>query len=311
MLAKLRIDTEAAETVALSTVQGPCLASFVSSSSLVIGMVNLEPPKMESLQLRQLALSQSETCIESLSKNLADKSLASLTLPSLSLQKRDSESLTLTSWSFPIARLTLPSLSPTRDRFHSLTWHSLSLTKGNLQSLTLQSLSLIDENRFQRINFKEVSFEDGSEKELEENLAHTFLERRAGTNSFSKISLQEKKPPKEAKTNSFSSQSFRGILSLNLWWRIFLLCSFQLVCAALLLGTCSFRISFPNESLKSEELAAAYCKDSFAQHSLQQDELEAAYFRKSCEQHSLQQDELQKLIHKARRGQASFAASSR
>ena len=34
MLAKLRIDTEAAETVALSTVQGPCLASFVSSSSL-------------------------------------------------------------------------------------------------------------------------------------------------------------------------------------------------------------------------------------------------------------------------------------
>ena len=205
MLAKLRIDTEAAETVALSTVQSPCLASFVSSSSLVIGMVNLEPPKMESLQLRQLALSQSETCLESLSKNLADKSLASLTLPNLSLQRRDSESLTLTRWSFPIVSLTLPSLSRIRDRFHSLPLHSLSLTKGNSESLTLQSLSLIEENRFQTDNFKEDSFEDGSEKEFEESLAHTFLERRAGTNSFSKISLQEKKPPKEAKTNSFSS----------------------------------------------------------------------------------------------------------
>ena len=292
MLAKLRIDTEAAETVALSTVQSPCLASFVSSSSLVIGMVNLEPPKMESLQLRQLALSKSETCLESLSKNLADKSLASLTLSSLSLQRRDLESLTLTSWSFPIVGLTLPSLSRTRDRFHSLTLHSLSLTKGNSASLTLQSLRLIDENRFQTISFREDSFEDGSEKELDESLAHTFLERRAGTNSFSKISLQAKKPPKEAKTNSFSSQSFRGILSLNLWWRIFLLCSFQLVCAALFLRTCSFRISLPTESLQADQLEAAYFRSSFYRHSLQQGELVAAYGRKSFEQQSFQQDEL-------------------
>ena len=276
MLAKLRIDKEAAETVALSTVLGQGFAFSVSSSSLLVGMVNLEPPKMESLQLRQLALSKSESCFESLSKNLADKSLASLTLPSLSLERRTLDRLTLTSWSFPIVSLTLPSLSLTRDRFHSLTWPSLSLTKGNSKSLTLQSLSLIDENRFQRISFKEVSFEDGSEKEPEESLAHTFLERRAGTNSFSKTSLQEKKPPKEAKTNSFSSQSFRGILSLNLCWRIFLLCSFQLVCAALLLGACSFRISFHNESLQSEELAAAYCKDNLDQQSFQQDELELA-----------------------------------
>ena len=130
----------------LSTVQGPCLASFLSSSSLLVGMVNLEPPKMELLQLRQLALSKSETCLESLSKNLADKSLASLTLPSLSLQRSNLESLTLTSWSLPMDSLTLPSLSRTRDRFYSLTWHSFSLRKGNLQSLTLQSLSLTDEN---------------------------------------------------------------------------------------------------------------------------------------------------------------------
>ena len=55
MLAKLRINPEAAETGALLTVQGPCLASFLSSSSLWVGMVNLEPPKMEKPQLRQLA----------------------------------------------------------------------------------------------------------------------------------------------------------------------------------------------------------------------------------------------------------------
>ena len=61
MLAKLRIDTEAAETVALSTVQGPCLASFVSSSSLLVGMVAAKPSQMEKPQLRQLALSKSET----------------------------------------------------------------------------------------------------------------------------------------------------------------------------------------------------------------------------------------------------------
>ena len=148
MLAKLRIETEAAKTGALSTVRCFCLASFLSSSSLLVGMVNLEPPKMESLQLRQLALSKSESCFESLSKNLADKSLASLTLPSLSLERRTLESLTLISWSFPIVSLTLPSLSRTRDRFHSLTLHSLSLTKSNSPSLTLQSLSLIDENGF-------------------------------------------------------------------------------------------------------------------------------------------------------------------
>ena len=104
-------------------------ASFVPSSSLVVGMVTLEPP-MEKPQLRQLALS--ESCLESLSKNLADKNLASLTLPSLSLEKIDSESLTLCSLSFPMSK---------RDRCNSLTWRSLSLTEANLQSLTLDSWS--------------------------------------------------------------------------------------------------------------------------------------------------------------------------
>ena len=92
VLAKLRVNTGAAETLALSTELS--FASFVPSSSLVVGMVNLEPP-MEKPQLRQFALSKSETCNESLSKNLADKSLASLTLPSLSLQRSNYEELDL------------------------------------------------------------------------------------------------------------------------------------------------------------------------------------------------------------------------
>ena len=45
VLAKLRVNTGAAETLALSTVLS--FASFVPSSSLVIGMVILEPPNME------------------------------------------------------------------------------------------------------------------------------------------------------------------------------------------------------------------------------------------------------------------------
>ena len=54
VLAKLRLDTGAAETLALPTEL--CFVSLFSSSSLV-GMVSLEPP-MEEPQLRQLALSE-------------------------------------------------------------------------------------------------------------------------------------------------------------------------------------------------------------------------------------------------------------
>ena len=53
MLAKLRIDTEAAEILALSTVQGHCLASFGSSSSLLVGMVAAKPSPMAKPQLRK------------------------------------------------------------------------------------------------------------------------------------------------------------------------------------------------------------------------------------------------------------------
>ena len=303
VLAKLRINTGAAETLALSTVSS--FASFVPSSSLVVGMVCLAPP-MEKPQLRQLALS--ESCLESLSKNLADKSLASLTLPSLSLEKIDSESLTLCSLSLQMSK---------RDRFNSLTWRSLSLTEANLeslildswsfptdsltlynlsrqrdrfQSLILQSLSLNDANGFQRISFKEVSFENGSLKELEEHIAHQHDKKRAETSSFSEDSFEKDQlAEKRAKTNSFSTHSLqKRILSLQMCLPIFLFWSFHLAGAALLLTNCSFRIS-----LQPGELAAAYSRKSFDKQRLQQEELFIASSKMSFPQESMQQDELQ------------------
>ena len=276
MLAKLRV-TEAAEILALSTVRGQGLASLGSGSSLVVGMVAVEPPKMD--QLRQLALPKSvsnsfvRTCFGSLTRNFA-------------------KSLTVTSWSLPIDSLTLPSLSRTGDRFHSLTLHSLSLPRGNLESLTLQSLSSIDENCFQRISFKEVIFGKGSLEETDEGLAHKLAERRAGTNSFSNLAVRE------VGTNSFSNKSFaERVLSLQMRLKTSLFRSFQLTCAALLLGTYSVLMSFPNESLQSDELAAAYSRDSFQHQCIQQDELEVAYMHgpmraNQLQQHSLQQQEL-------------------
>ena len=292
VLAKLRINTGAAETLALPTEL--CFASFVPSSSLVVGMVSLELP-MEKPQLRQLALS--ESCFESLSKNLADRSLASLTLPSLSLEKIDSESLTLCSLSLPLSK---------GDRFSSLTEMSLSLTEANLeslifanwsfptgsltldnlsrkedrlQSLTLQSLSLNNENGFQRMSFKQVSLQDGSLKELEEHIANQHAKKRAETNSFSQESFRKDQlEDKRAKTNGFSTHSFpQRFLSLPMCFLIFLFGSFYLAGAALYLTTCSFKISLTTESLQQEELAAAYCNKSFQHESLQQDELQHAY----------------------------------
>ena len=122
MLAKLRVVTEAAESLALSTVRGQCLASFGSSyseTSFLVGMIAAEYPKMAQNQLRELDQiknlptdSFERTSFESLSRNLAeslaDQSFVSLTLPSLSLPR---DSLTLHSLSFPRASLTLHSLS--------------------------------------------------------------------------------------------------------------------------------------------------------------------------------------------------------
>ena len=86
MLAKLRINPGAAETGALSTVFGQWSAFFVSSSSLLVGMVAAKPSQMEKPQLRQLAFPKSvsfvRSCPESLSRNFADKRETSLTMSS-------------------------------------------------------------------------------------------------------------------------------------------------------------------------------------------------------------------------------------
>ena len=308
VLAKLRIDTGAAETLALPTEL--CFASFVPSSSLVVGMVSLELP-MEKPQLRQLALS--ESCNESLSKNLAERSLPSLTLPSLSLEKIDSDSLTLCSLSLPLSKgdrfssLTEKSLSLTEANLDSLifanwslptgslTLDNLSRTEDRLQSLTLQSLSLNHENGLPRMSFEQVSLQDGSLKELAEHIANQNDKKRAETNSFSQESFQKHQlENKRAKTNGFSTDSFsRRILSLRMCLLIFLLGSFYLTGSALYLTTCSFKISFPTDSLPADQLVAAY-RSIIQPISLQQQELAAAYSKKSFAQQSHQQEELWK-----------------
>ena len=168
MLAKLRVVTEAAETLALSTVRGQCLASFGSSSSFLVGMIAAEHPKMAQLQLRQLALpkivsdSFERTCFENLPRNFAE----SLTLPSLSLSRA------------------------------SLTLHSLSFPRGNLESLTLHSLSLIDENRLQRIIFKEGIFGDGSLEETAKNIEHRLAKGELGRTASPNIAFKKSFLPK-------------------------------------------------------------------------------------------------------------------
>ena len=149
-----------------------------------------------------------------------------------------------------------------------------------------------DENCFQKISFKEVSFEDRSLKELEEHIEHQHDKRRAETSSYSQDSFRKDQlAEKRAKTNSFSTHSLqKRILSLQMCLQIFLFWSLQLAGAALYLTNCSFRISLPTESLQPEELAAAYTKKSFAQQSHHQ---EKASSRMSFQQESMQQDELQ------------------
>ena len=274
VLAKLRIDTGAAETLALPTEL--CFASFVPSSSLVVGMVSLELP-MEKPQLRQLALS--ESCFESLTKNLADRSLCSLTVPSLSLEELDSESLTLCSLSLPLSK---------GDRFSSLTEMSLSLTEANLdslifsnwsfptgsltldnlsrkedrlQSLTLQSLSLNHEKGLPRISFKQVSLQDGSLKELVENKVHNLSAGGAETSSFPHFSFEKRMLAKEAGTNSFSQEPWPEDLELES-----VLANLSLMLSACM---CSFAFGkFFQNQLANSELTARRACSRLLQHEL-------------------------------------------
>ena len=282
-------------------------------------MVAVKPSQMEKLSPCQLAFPKSVSFVrsgpESLTRNFADSfamSLASLTWISLSFP---CDSLTLYSKSLERCNWTLHSLSQKVDRLPSLTLHSLRLATGILHSLilyswsfataslilyrlsfekdrlhrlTLQSLSLRKAHGFKPGSFKEESFDEGT-GELNKNLAHSKLDRRAGTNSFSKISLEQRSLAQEADKNSFEDSLTKMSLSLRMCLRIFLLGSFQLVCAALLVETSSFKISFSDRSFQQDQLVATY-PSSFNRTSLQPEELAAAYFKTSFQQHSFQQD---------------------
>ena len=97
----------------------------------------------------------------------------------------------------------------------------------------------------------------------------------------------------EAAKNSFEHSLTKMSLSLRTCLRIFLLGSFQLVCAALLVETSSFKISFSDRSLQQDQLVATYLS-SFNRSSLQPEELAAAYFSYSFQQHSFQKDSFHK-----------------
>ena len=277
LLAKLRIEKEAAETGALLSVFGQGLASLESRASFLVGMVALEQPPMAQLHPRQLVfLKPADSFTKSFQKR-SPKSLQSLTLQSLSLEKDQSDSLTLHSWSFATYSLYLDSLSLLQDSFRSLNGMSLSFQNCNSQSLilhsfhdkrdrlcslTLPSLSLIKRNCFTRMSFEQTSFEHGNLEELAENLAHQKLEKKAETKSFQSQSLMKAKLAQEAGTNSFKSFNQR-IWSLRMCLSLLLFCSFQYFSAALILGTCFCTSSFPKQSLQEEQLEAAYQLDQY------------------------------------------------
>ena len=158
----------------------------------------------------------------------------------------------------------MPSLSLQSNSFESLTLNSLSLSADSLDSLILPSCSLQSENAHS-LTLQSLSFTSDSLEEIEKKEAHSFVKGGAGTNSFSPDSLQEELSQleltaeiakSEAGTNSFTYKSFLDrILSLKRLLLTFLLVSFQLTCAALLLGT-----SYVTKSFQS--LSEQLCKSN-------------------------------------------------
>ena len=206
MLAKLRVLTEAAEIVALTTVRGQGLASFGFSSSLV-GGVTAETPAMAINQLRQLELANSD--YESFSRTCFERS--SLTLPSLSFPKSDQESFRPC---FKRQSLTLHSLSSAKaslqsNSFESLTETSLSLSAANSDSLILPSCSLQSENA-NSLTLQSLSFTSDSLEENEEKKAHSFA-------SFAKGELRRTASPRIACRKSLAILSLKtGQLTVRL-----------------------------------------------------------------------------------------------
>ena len=321
MLAQLRVLTEATEIIALTTGQKQQEASFRGSSSLV-GMVNLEP-SMESLQLRQLAFSQSDQSLPSLtvpSLSFEDSNLQSLPLDSLSHIRDRPYSLTSQSLSFEevsLQSLTLMSWSFQRDILESLTLISWSFQRYILESLILLSLSFISltwiaKKSFSRSNFQEEILEEGSLKELVKDIAHCRATGGAETSSFTHLCFLEnllamKLVDRVAGTNSFSQKSLLRILSLTKRLSTLQLDSLELICAALFLGTCLVIISLQSLSnqlcssnpdsltrqldltisLSFQQLGSTSCRTQLQQDQFQQEQLDKQQLFKQSGQNQL------------------------
>ena len=139
LLPKLRLASKAVELWTLSTGLSFEQRSLSPSSSLMVGMLAVEAPKMAKPYPRELVSQKSvadsfhRNSFESLPTNLPSLSVeprASLTLHRLSFQ-RDS-----------FSSLTLQSLSIQEDILSSLILFSQSLQRASLPSLTSKSLSL-------------------------------------------------------------------------------------------------------------------------------------------------------------------------
>ena len=128
-------------------------------------------------------------------------------------------------------------------------------------------MSLIDANSLQRHQLQRSSaLTDGNlERDRRDLSRKILLTGEAETSSFPQHSFaKDKLAAKEDGTNIFSQSFLDGILSLRICLLI-LLSSFQLTCAALILGTSSLSGIFPQKGLQPDQLVAAYCTKGFEQ----------------------------------------------
>ena len=301
LLPKLRLASKAVQLWTLCTGLGDEQTCLSPSSSLMVGMLTAEAPKMAKPYPRELDFQKSvadsfhRNSFETLPKTLPSLSLesrASLTLHRLSFQRDSLSSLTLHSLSIQkdiLASLILSSESLQRASLPSLTSKSLSFQRDLLPSLTLQSLSL------------PMGILGSLDQEKVENIELPKAQGGAETNSFSQLAAREDG------TNIFSKSSFPlGILSLKRRFSTFQLCSFQFLWVALLFGTYCFSMSSPslNEQSSrtsfqsfSEQLCTISLDRLIQQSSLQLDfdkiELDAVELGSKSGRTQLQQLQLQ------------------
>ena len=141
LLPKLRLASKAVQLWSLCTGLGDEQTCLSPSSSLMVGMLTAEAPKMAKPHLRKLALQKSVT------DSFHRTSFASLPkiLPSLSLESR--ASLTLHRLSFQrdsLSSLTLQSLSIQKDSLSQLDLIQRELTESQLTQLDLEELELTE-----------------------------------------------------------------------------------------------------------------------------------------------------------------------